>query len=326
MGGKSQQISLTEVLALAATQHGVVTRGQLLDLGLGSRAIEHRIRRGKLHPVHRGVYAVGRPELTRHGDLIAGVLSCGPGSALSHDAAGEVLEIRRRRAGPIDVTVPGAERRRPGIRTHRRPLPAAAVTHRHGIPVTSAVRTLIDLAQRLTASELEAAVNEADKLDLVNPERLRAALDGREGQHGVTPLRALLDSRTLTLTDSELERRFLPIARRAGLPPPLTQCDLNGFRVDFYWPDLRLVVETDGLRYHRTPAQQAKDRRRDQAHAAAGLTALRFTHEQVARDPEDVEATLVAVAKRAPTGSPSARAPAAAATLRPGATARPKPA
>jgi very-short-patch-repair endonuclease len=73
---------------------------------------------------------------------------------------------------------------------------------------------------------------------------------------------------------------------------------LNGFKVDFYWPDLGLVVETDGLRYHRTPAEQARDRRRDQAHTAAGLRALRFTHAQVVFEGGHVESTLVAVAQR----------------------------
>jgi very-short-patch-repair endonuclease len=313
---------VADVLALAAKQHGVITRAQLIDLGMSPEAIRYRLQRRRLHPVHRGVYAVGRPQLTRHGVLIAAVFSCGPGAALSHDAAGEVLGIRKRRPGPIDVTVPGAERRRSGIRVHRRPLPAGDVTHRHGIPVTSIVRTLLDLAQRLPPRELEAAVNEADKLDLIDPDRLRTALDGREGRHGVGPLRALLDRHTLTLTDSELERRFLPIARRAGLPPPLTQREVNGFRVDFYWPQLGLVVETDGLRYHRTPAQQAHDRRRDQAHAAAGLTALRFTHEQIARETDRAGAILVAVVRRAPTAHPSAPAPGAGAAPRQAPTAR----
>ena len=312
------------MLALAAGQHGVVTRAQLRELGMTDHAIEYRLRRGRLHPVHRGVYAVGRPQLTRHGVLIAAVLSCGPGAALSHDGAGEVLGIRKRRAGPIDVTVPGARRAPRGIRLHRSVVPGADVGRSHGIPVTSVVRTLLDLAQRLPRNELEAAVNEADKLDLIDPERLRAALDGRGRQRGVAALRALLDRHTLTLTDSELERRFLPIARRAGLPAPLTQRRVNGFRVDFYWPDLGLVVETDGLRYHRTPAQQAIDRRRDQAHAAAGLTALRFTHEQVVREMEQVEATLVAVVRRAPTAPPSAPPPGAGAAPRPASRARPQ--
>jgi very-short-patch-repair endonuclease len=283
------------VLALAARQHGVVTRAQLRELGMSDHAIEYRLRRGRLHRVRRGVYAVGRPQLTRNGVLIAAVLSCGPDAALSHEPAGEVLGIRKRRVGPIDVTVPGPRRAAKGIRLHRSLLQAGDVVRFHGIPVTSVVRTLLDLAQRLSPNELEATVNEADKLDLIDPERLRTALDKRGGQHGVTALRALLDRHTLTPTDSELERRFLPIARRAGLPPPLTQREVNGFRVDFYWPDLGLIVETDGLRYHRTPAQQARDRRRDQAHAAAGLTAVRFTHEQIARETDHVEAILVAV-------------------------------
>jgi very-short-patch-repair endonuclease len=286
------------VLALAARQHGVVTRAQLRELGMSDHAIGYRLRRGRLHWVRRGVYAVGRPQLTRNGVLIAAVLSCGPGAALSHEPAGEVLGIRKRRVGPIDVTVPGPRRAVKEIRLHRSLLQAGDVVRFHGIPVTSVVRTLLDLAQRLSPNELEATVNEADKLDLIDPERLRTALDKRGGQRGVTALGALgalLDRHTLTLTDSELERRFLPIARRAGLPPPLTQREVNGFRVDFYWPDLGLIVETDGLRYHRTPAQQARDRRRDQAHAAAGLTAVRFTHEQIARETDHVEAILVAV-------------------------------
>jgi predicted transcriptional regulator of viral defense system len=211
------------VLALAARQHGVVTRAQLRELGLSADAVDYRLQRGRLHRVGQGVYAVGRPQLTRHGTLIAAVLSCGPGAALSHDAAGEVLGIRRQRAGRIDVTVPGAQRRRPGLRIHRRPLPEGDVTYRHGIPVTSVVRTLLDLAQRLPHAQLEAALNEADKLDLIDPERLRPQLATRRGQPGVATLRELLDRQTLTLTDTELERRFLPIVRRAGLPLPRTQ-------------------------------------------------------------------------------------------------------
>lgn len=192
----------------------------------------------------------------------------------------------------------GVHRRRPGVAVHRQALAQNHLTRRHGIPVTSPARTLVDLAPRLPPNQLEAALNEADEHDLIDPERLRSALDAMAGVTGVAVLRELLDRRTLTLTDTELERRFLPIARRAGLPPPQTQRRVNEFRVDFFWPELGLVVETDGLRYHRTPAQQARDRERDQAHTAAGLTPLRFTHEQVAFDAAHVESTLVAVVRR----------------------------
>ena len=172
------------------------------------------------------------------------------------------------------------------------------ITRYRNIPLTQPIPTLVDLAVRLPASQLEAAVNEADKLDLVDPERLRSALDAMQGRRGAPALRNILDRLTFVLTDSELERRFLPIARRAGLSKPLTGQRLNGFKVDFYWPELGLVVETDGLRYHRTPAQQARDRKRDQAHALAGLTTLRFTHAQVRLEPDEVAATLAGVAQR----------------------------
>ncbi len=141
-------------------------------------------------------------------------------------------------------------------------------------------------------------MNEADRLDLIDPERLRESLETLKGTRGVAKLRALLDRQTFTLTDSKLERRFKPIARAAGLPVPLTQRWVNGYRVDFFWPDLGLVVETDGLRYHRTPAQQARAHVRDQTHLAAGLQPLRFTHAQVVYDRPYVEDTLRKTAAR----------------------------
>ena len=199
----------------------------------------------------------------------------------------------------IDVSVPASRcPRRAGVVVHRRQLGPERVTALDGIPLTAPVQTLVDLATCASRIDLEAAVNAADRLDLIDPERLRTELGEHGCERGVAVLRELLDRRTFALTDSQLERRFLPIARAAGLPMPLTQQHLRGARVDFYWPTLGLVVETDGLRYHRTPAQQAADRIRDQAHAAAGLTPLRFTHAQVAFDAAHVRTTLARVARR----------------------------
>jgi very-short-patch-repair endonuclease len=166
------------------------------------------------------------------------------------------------------------------------------------IPVTSVVLTLVDLAAVLPSWQLEAAINEADARDLINPEALRAALERYAGWPGVAALRETLDRRTFVLTDSDLERLFLPLTRKVGLAPPLTRQYVNGFKVDFYWPDLGLVVETDSLRYHRTPAQQGRDRLRDQAHTRAGLTPLRFTHVQVKFEADHVLAILSAVGRR----------------------------
>jgi very-short-patch-repair endonuclease len=185
-----------------------------------------------------------------------------------------------------------------GIVLHRRALREQDLTERDGIPVTSPALTLVDLASMLDRAALTAAVNEADRLGLLDPEALREALEEHRGRRGVRRLRELLDRETFVLTESELERLRVPIALRAGLGKPETQVWLNGFRVDFVWPELRLVVETDGLTYHRTPAQQSRDRLRDQAHVASGWTVLRFTHAQVRFDPGHVEGTLRAILHR----------------------------
>lgn len=236
---------------MAVKQHGLVTRRQLFDLGFGPDEIHYRIERKRLHPVWRGVYAVGRPGLTREARWMAAVMACGDGAVASHACAGAIWEVVEAESGSIEVTVPARSRvRKRGIRAYRRDLDDAEITTHLEIPVTTPVRTLIDLATVLDRDKLETAVNEADKRDLADPETLRTALDGYAGRPGVATLRELLDRRTFTLTDSELERRFLPIARAAGLPPPLTQHRVNGSKVDFFWPDLGLVVETDGLRYH----------------------------------------------------------------------------
>jgi hypothetical protein len=230
---------------------------------------------------------------------MAAVLSCGDRAVISHDSAAGLWGIRRWPTGPIDVTVPPhVKRRRPGVRIHRHDLDPLDRTVRERVPVTSVHRALLDIAATLGRRPLEPAINEADKLDLTNPESLRVDLDRYAGLAGVADLRALLDRRTFALTDSELERRFLPLTGKAGLPLPRTGQRVNGFKVDFYWPDLGLVVETDGLRYHRTPAQQARDRLRDQAHSTAGLMPLRFTHAQVRYEAAYVAATLAAIAKR----------------------------
>jgi very-short-patch-repair endonuclease len=299
MGASTVQSRHKAAWELAAAQHGVVSRGQLGEHGFSAKAIDHRIGAGRLHPVHRGVYAVGRPELTQHGRWLAAVLACGPGAALSHASAAALWGVRTTGSREIHVSVPAPGRAvHDGIRVHRRTgLTQEETTRRERIPVTAIATTLVDLATQVTRKQLEAAVNEGDKLDLIDPDRLRNELETMQGRRGVARLRSLLDRTTFTLTDSELERRFLPIARRAGLPSPLTQARVNGFRVDFHWPDLNLVVETDGLRYHRTPSQQARDRIRDQRHTAAGMTVLRFTHAQVVHEPRQVQATLAAVVR-----------------------------
>jgi very-short-patch-repair endonuclease len=301
MGGSSAQSAAKRaVWELVKRQHGVIARAQLLEHGLSRHAIEHRLATGRLHLLGRGVYAVGRPDIGRDGRWMAAVLACEPDAVLSHRSAAALWGFGEERDARIDVSVPFARFHGPAwVRAHRRyGLRPSELARQRGVPVTDPIRTLLDLAAVSRPASLERAVNEADRLDLVDPERLREALDDYRGERGVARLRELLDRRTFRLTDSELERRFLRLVRDAGLPTPLTGQRLNGFKVDFHWPDLGLVVETDGLRYHRTPAQQARDRLRDQAHLAAGLTPLRFTHQQVRFEPARVRETLRAVADR----------------------------
>lgn len=303
MAWSDVQRPVKSVWELAARQHGAVSRGQLIALGLSAAAIDHRLAIGRLHRIHPAVYAVGRPELSRKGRWMAAVLVCGEGAMLSHESAAALWEIRSAERA-IEISVPVGKRPRPprSIILHRRTnLSAEDLSHYNGIPVTGLTLTLVDLAARLPADEVEAAVNEADKLDLIRPEKLRAMLDEALRRPGRGALKRILDRHTLHLTDSELERRFLRLVHKSGQPMPLTQARVNGFRVDFYWPELNLVAETDGLRYHRTAAAQAADARRDQAHAVAGTQRLRFSHAQIVYEPGYVLAVLRAVA-----GSPRA--------------------
>lgn len=219
---------------------------------------------------------------------------------MSHRSAAALWGFAKEHPDYIDVSVRrNSEARLPGVRCHRRPsLSAEEITTRLNIPLTQPVRTLIDLATVAGPKTLERAINEADKRDVIDPDALRHALDDHAGEPGVRALRRVLDKHTFRLSDDELERLFRPIAASAGLPTPLTKHMVNEFEVDFFWPDLGLVVETDGWRYHRTPSAQTRDALRFQTHTAAGLTPLRFSHYQVKYEPAHVERILAQTARR----------------------------
>lgn len=302
MGKRLQDLS-AEVWELVRQQHGVIARSQLLGIGLSPRAIEHRVARGRLHPLWRGVYAVGRPAVSQKGRWMAAVLACGPEALLSHRTAATLWGFASTAGEEIDIVVPvGTYRRQPGIEMHRRSV--LGTEHRRevaGIPVTDPTSTLVDLASCVPEWKVERAINEADRLDLIDPQMLRSEIRELEPRPGMACMRRLLGCDALT--DTGLERKFLAIVRSAGLPRPLTQEQVSGYRVDFFWPDLGLVVETDGWRYHRTAGEQATDHRRDQAHTAAGLTTLRFAESQVRYKPEEVRTRLVAVVERLSRGA-----------------------
>jgi very-short-patch-repair endonuclease len=293
MGTKMLQPWAAAAWELTRRQHGVVSRGQLLDLGMSQGAIRSRIEGGQLHPLWAGVYAVGRPDIGQLGRFKAATLACGDDAQLSDRSAAALWRLRPQRSGPIDVGVPSTVlRKRAGIRLHRR-ANVGPTRFVRGIPVADPVAVLIDLAAGLATEEVEDAVNEADRLDLIRTAHLRAALDNQPPRPGTGRLKRILDAQTFSRAANALERRFLAIVREAGLPAPETQRRLGRNRVDFFWPALGFVVETDSLRHHRTAAEQAVDLGRDQAHARAGLRSLRFTHSQVFYRPDHVRAVLV---------------------------------
>jgi Transcriptional regulator, AbiEi antitoxin len=234
MAGSSHPSRSAATWRLARAQHGVLTRRDLEGLGFPKAAIDHRVATGRLHLIARGIYAVGRPELSPRGRWMAAVLVCGDEAALSHRSAAQLWGIGCEEGKRIDVSIRRRSRLdRPGIRVHQRAsLPQRSVVRRFGIPVTRPVQTLIDLATELKIMRLERAVNEADKLDLVDPETLRRALDGHIGMPGVKTLRVMLDRHTFRLSDSDLEILFRPLAVAAGFPLPLTKHRVLGYEVD----------------------------------------------------------------------------------------------
>src|SRR3954463_2524134 len=287
---------------LAKAQHWAIARVQLLALGFTAADIRHRLAKGRLHPIWPGIYAVDRPDLTQEGRFSAAVLACGAGAVLSHLSAAILWGLIRLRARMIEVSVPlDRNPRRKGIKVHRRKI--IDPTRHMGIPVTTPTQTLLDLSLRLNGEQYERAVNEAANRDLIDPEELRAALETLGPQPGIRPLRRLLDRDTYVVTDTELEQRFVPIARRAGLPKPESQAHLSGRRVDFYFHELGIVVEANSLRFHRTPSQQANDARRSQAHVMAGLLPIPFTHHQITYGAREVEGTLRAAVDSRPSRS-----------------------
>jgi very-short-patch-repair endonuclease/predicted transcriptional regulator of viral defense system len=284
------------VAALATRQHGVVAMRQLAALGLSQRAVSHRAAAGRLHRVHRGVYAVGHPVLTVNGRRMAAVLAARPGAVLSHASAAALWEIRFTSATRIDVTIrsDGGRAKRPGLRIHRATkLRDDEIIVQQGIRVTTVARTLLDLAATLPNRALERALDQAEIHDLYDLASLDAMARAHRGERGAAALRRAIDEDgEPTLTDSELEELMVALCHEHQLEQPIAQAWVAGLRVDFLFAASRLVVETDGYRYHRTRRAFERDRERDAILARAGHRTLRFTHRQLTREPAMVAATI----------------------------------
>jgi predicted transcriptional regulator of viral defense system len=281
---------------LASQQHGIVAGAQLRRLGLDDRRVRRRVEAGRLHRIHQGVYAVGYRPLSAHGRRMAAVLACGSGAVLSHRSAAALWGLRENRRGSYDVTAPNRRGRIPaGIEAHRDgTLVPADRTVLHGIPCTSVERTLLDLAAVVPVGELRKAISEAEVLRLLDHDAIRRLIKRNRGRRGVARLRMLLDDiHPLTQrTRSEMERRFLQLCERAGLPQPEVnvELDFDGLRLvpDFLWRDAGLIIEADSRRYHDTDSAFLLDRRREQHLLLAGWRVARCTWEQVDREPRNL--------------------------------------
>ena len=258
--------------------------------GVGRSALARRLDAGRLHRIHRGVYAVGHKRLTFEGRCIAAVLACGEGAVVSHRAAAALWAMLLPSPGPIEVTVPGygGRRKRRGIVIHRSTtLGPNDATRRRGIPLTQPARTLQDLRRVLTHEQHQTATRRALDLRLDVGVALEQEPD---------------------LTRSELERLFLRLCRRHSLPSPEVNARVGPYEVDFLWRDLSLIVETDGFRHHGNRAAFEADRARDSRLQALGYRVLRFTYRQVSEEPRAVVATLRDVMRAS--GGPGPRPPA----------------
>jgi hypothetical protein len=271
---------------LADRQHGRVAWYQLVAEGIPPGQIKRWLQDGRLRPVHHGVYAVGHAAPSLYGNLMAAVLAGGDGAAASHASGAQLLSVTR--AVPLrpEITVPTtAGRRRPGIVVHRvRVLPHADVTSRHGIPVTTVPRILLDLAPRLAPKDLARACHEAWVHHRVGPEAVEACIARNPGKKGAAKLRRALGS---DITLSIVEEAFLKLLTNHGLPLPRTNIDRHGDKVDCHWQQYGLTVELVTFRYHATRYgfEQDTARRRRSNHVA-------YTYGDVMEQPAATAADL----------------------------------
>jgi hypothetical protein len=288
-----------EVARLAEKQHGVVGRGQLVGVGLSESAVDHRVAMGRLHPVARGVYAVGYRGISQLGRSMAAVLTSGPGAVLSHRSAAALWGIRGPVGGAVDVTVPHRSTSSAGIRRHLSVLPADEITVCEGIAVTTAPRTIFDLAAMSPVDRVEHDIRQIEYLRLYDRLSLLDLIERYPGRRGLRKVRVALarvEALPAGRTRSRLEERFLPFLRRYGLPRPrLNDWIMVGderFQVDCHWFGTGQIVELDSWEAHGTRSAFRDDRARDRILRTAGYDVTRIAWAQLDGEPEAVALDL----------------------------------
>jgi len=295
------------VAELAKGQHGIVGREQLRGLGLTSSAIGRRVEAGRLHPIHRGVYAVGHTAITRRGRWMAAVLASGDGAVLSHRSATALYGIWGSGVGEIHVSVPRKVRSTRSIRRHFSILSDDEREEVGGIPVTSAARAVLDLAAEKGEAAAESALRELEYLGIYGKVSLPALLARHPNHRGAQACREALEH----LRDdpggrlrSDLEERFIAFLDAKNIPRPRLNAWLSigddRYQVDCLWPEARIIAELDDWQSHGTKRGFRKDRKRDRRLGVAGYRVIRITEDQVLNEADalanDLQASVIAYA------------------------------
>lgn len=291
--GRSPSRHLDEVISLlAAGQHNVLGRAQLLLIGISRDVIDRRVSRKRLHVVMPGVYSVS-PRTSQRGWWMAAVLAAGPRAVLSHRAAAALHGIRPWTG--LEVTV-SCDRRLPRVIVHRSAIPADEVTEIAGIPTTGLNRTILDLAAVVPQNHLERALRRAETDQMTDTVSLAELFERYPGRRGVAKLRRLLETQAFTsVTRSDLEDRFLEVVGNHGIPRPITNTLVEGFECDAVWPRAKLIAELDSRAFHTDLHAFEEDRRRDRVLQRGGWRVVRVTSRQLEHDEAAVVADLVAL-------------------------------
>jgi very-short-patch-repair endonuclease len=272
----------------------VVAAWQLLRIGFTRRQIECRLAAGRLHRVHRGVYAVGHRVLDWRGVQMAAVVACGASAVLSHRSAARLWGIRPDSRRPVDVTAPRGRKPRDRICVHAvHALDPRDRTVLDGIPVTALARSLLDLSEVAPEDHVARAVEEAARRRIFDLRAVEELLARSHGRRGCRRLRTVLAEHAIEPgTRGDFERRFLVLCRDEEFPRPQVNTLVEGFEVDAVWPDRRLIVELDGFESHGTRRAFERDRERDVTLLLAGYRVVRITWRQLTSEPSKVAARL----------------------------------
>ena len=298
MGGKGTNRRDRVVGEIADRQHGVVSRMQLVAAGLSHREIDGSIAADRLRAMFRGVYSVGHAVVGTKGWCQAALLACGDGSVLSHGTACMLWGFRRADLLPVSVVAPrNGGRKQHGIAARRMRLDRNDWMVLDGLRVTTPARTILDMAGELGPREMRRLVERAQDLRRFDPNGIEAVLERNPPRRGCRPLLHLIAllQPAADGTRSYLERLFLALIRRAGLPKPEVNVTIEGRERDFLWRDQRLVIEVDGYAFHSSRAAMRRDKARDRQLTAAAWRPARFTYEEVAFEPAATAAELAAL-------------------------------